>query len=210
MYFKEANLITIDSLKAKLNNRPIGAVGRHKFFSVAVPVICDGDELSLLFEVRASHMKTQPGDVCFPGGHIEEGETPLESALREMEEEIGIPAASAEVLGQFDTLYGFSGYSLFTYIVKVDKTSLDNLKLSENEVAEVFTVPLKFFKDTPAKDYSIDVVSVTKDFPYDEVGIPSDYNWRVGKNVIPVYHYDGHVIWGMTGRIVEWLAKELL
>lgn len=203
-------MITIDNLRSKLNERTVGAVGKHKYFSVAIPVICDGDELSLLFEVRASHMKTQPGDVCFPGGHIEEGETPLESALREMEEEIGIPGSSVEVLGQFDTLYGFSGYSLFTYIVKVDKSALDNLKLSENEVGEVFTAPLKFFKETPPKDYSIDVVSVTKDFPYEETGIPSNYNWRKGKNVIPVYHYDGHVIWGMTGRIVEWLAKELL
>lgn len=203
-------MITIDNLKAKLNDRTVGTIGRHKFFSVAIPLICDGDELSLLFEVRASHMKTQPGDVCFPGGHIEEGETPLESALREMEEEIGIPQSSVEVLGQFDTLYGFSGYSLFTYVVKVDKSSLYNLKLSENEVGEVFTVPLKFFKETPPKDYSIDVVSVTKDFPYEETGIPANYNWRKGKNVIPVYHYDGHVIWGMTGRIVEWLAKELL
>lgn len=203
-------MITIDALKSKLNNRVPGAVGKHKYFSVAIPIICDGDELSLLFEVRASHMKTQPGDVCFPGGHMEAGETPLECALREMEEEIGIPAASVEVLGQFDTLYGFSGYSLFTHMVKVDKSALADIKLSENEVAEVFTVSLQFFKDTPAKDYSIDVVSKTEDFPFEEVGVPRSYNWRVGKNVIPVYHYDGHVIWGMTARIVEWLSKELL
>ena len=48
----------------------------------------------LLFEVRADTLDRQPGEVCFPGGHMESGETPAACALRETEEELSIPSAA--------------------------------------------------------------------------------------------------------------------
>ena len=56
-------------------------------------------------------MQSQPGEVCFPGGHVERGENPRDTALRETFEEIGVPIERIEVIGQGDTLYGYANYT---------------------------------------------------------------------------------------------------
>ncbi len=201
-------MIEIKEIESKLNNRELKAIGKHKYFSVVVPLVETADGLDMIFEQRSSKLRTQPGDVCFPGGNIEPGETPLDAALREMEEEIGI-GGGIKVLGQFDTMYGFSGYTLYTFVVLVSQDAFANTVINEDEVAEIFTVPVQHFIDNPVKHYDMDVVSVTKDFPYEETGISPDYNWRVGKNVIPLYKYKDKVIWGVTARIVEWIIQEI-
>lgn len=204
-----AELVDISQLREKLKDRPIGSIGKHKYFSVIVPLVMTEDGLSLIFEVRASKLRTQPGDICFPGGNIEKGETPLECAVRETKEEIGIEVFKEYILGQFDTMYGFSGYSLYTFIAEVGTDAMKKLSINEDEVAEVFTVPLQYFIDNPAVHYDMDVVSKTEDFPYEETGISPEYNWRVGKNIIPLYNYKGKVIWGVTARIIEDFVSKL-
>lgn len=57
--------------------------------AVILPVIEKAEDLHILFEVRSQRMRRQPGEVCFPGGKIDSGETPQEAALREMHEEMG-------------------------------------------------------------------------------------------------------------------------
>lgn len=72
----------------------------------------------MVFEVRAAGLKTQPGDICFPGGRMEEGETALQCALRELKEETGISPSDLRVLGQFDTLHEILG-THFIYFCSV-------------------------------------------------------------------------------------------
>ena len=203
-----AEVISIREIEEKMKNRKIGTIDWYKFFSVTIPLIETEEGLSLLFEVRSSKLKTQPGDICFPGGRIEESETPYESALREMEEEIGI--SSAKMLGQFDTLHEFSGHTLYTFVAELPPGSLDKINLNEEEVEEVFTVPLSFFKENPAKTYDIDVVSDVSEFPYEETGISPDYEWRKGKNLLPLYRYKDKIIWGITARIVKWFVEQIV
>lgn len=85
--------------------RQSGAEEFFKFFSVLVPVVEKDGGLHLLYEKRARHMKRQPGEICFPGGEMEEGENPEECALRETWEEIGIPEQSIKVVNRLDTIY---------------------------------------------------------------------------------------------------------
>ena len=200
----------IDQIRTKLTDREVGTIGKHKFFSVCIPVVPTDEGLSVLMEVRASELKTQPGDICFPGGNMEDGETPLECALREMEEETGIPAAEADILGQFDTLYGFSGYTLYTFVAALPGGILDRTRINEDEVSELFTVPLDFFAETVPENYDVDVVSKVDDFPYEKTGISPDYNWRKGKNVLPLYRYKDRIIWGMTAMILKWMSEKIL
>ena len=75
---------------------------------------------------------------------------------------------------------------------------------------ELFTVPIRFFKENPAEIYDIDVVSDTSDFPYDETGISPDYKWRRGKNLLPLYRYNDKIIWGITARIVKWFVEQIM
>ncbi|MBR3260464.1 MAG: CoA pyrophosphatase, partial [Firmicutes bacterium] len=95
--------ITVEELRRKLDGRPIGVVGKRKEFAVLIPLIEEDGEVKLLFEVRSKDIR-QPGDVCFPGGKIEEGESETEAALREMAEETGVGPEYVEILGRFDSV----------------------------------------------------------------------------------------------------------
>ncbi len=202
-------LISIKEIEEKLKDRQIGTIDRHRFFSVTIPLVEKPEGICLLFEVRAASLKAQPGDICFPGGKIEPGETPKECALRETEEETGIPASGVKILGQFDTLHSFSGYTLYTFPAAIDEKDLEKAKINRDEVQELFTVPIDFFKENEAKVYDVDVLSDVKDFPYEESGISPSYNWRKGKNILPVYRYGQRVIWGVTARIVRSFVKKM-
>lgn len=203
-------MINVRDIEEKLKKRPVGTVDWYKFFSVTIPLIETEEGLSMVFEVRAAGLKTQPGDICFPGGRMEEGETALQCALRELKEETGIPPSELRVLGQFDTLHEFSGHTLYTFAVSLAPQALQKARLNQEEVAELFTVPLKFFKENTAEIYDIDVVSDVSDFPYDKTGISPDYKWRKGKNLLPLYRYEDKIIWGITARIVKWFIEQII
>ena len=199
-------LINVRDIEEKLKKRPVGTVDWYKFFSVTIPLIETEEGLSMVFEVRAAGLKTQPGDICFPGGRMEEGETALQCALRELKEETGISPSDLRVLGQFDTLHEFSGHTLYTFAVSLAPQALQKARLNQEEVAELFTVPLKFFRENTAEIYDIDVA----DFPYDKTGISPDYKWRKGKNLLPLYRYEDKIIWGITARIVKWFIEQIM
>ena len=203
-------LINVRDIEEKLKKRPVGTVDWYKFFSVTIPLIETEEGLSMVFEVRAAGLKTQPGDICFPGGRMEEGETALQCALRELKEETGISPSDLRVLGQFDTLHEFSGHTLYTFAVSLAPQALQKARLNLEEVAELFTVPLKFFRENTAEIYDIDVVSDVSDFPYDKTGISPDYKWRKGKNLLPLYRYEDKIIWGITARIVKWFIEQII
>ena len=99
---------------------------------------------------------------------------------------------------------------MHTFVAEIQETSLAKLKINKEEVEEFFTVPLQFFKDNPPKVYEADIISDVADFPYEEAGISSSYNWRKSKNIIPVYRWQNRVIWGMTARIVKWFTEKIL
>ena len=184
-------------IEQKMKEWKPGVIGGRKDCSVLIPLVERKDGLHLLFERRSSQMKTQPGDVCFPGGRMEAGETAVECALRETEEEIGIPADRIRILGQFDSLYEVSSLTMNTVAGAIQEEDLQLLKLNPAEVDQVFTVPLRFFLETEPMIYDYDVVQKVEEFPYEAAGIRSDYRWRVGKKRA----YISTMEQGRTGRL---------
>ena len=78
------------------------------------------------------------------------------------------------------------------------------MRPSPAEVAEAFTVPLAFFHETEPELWRYELLpQVPEDFPYEPVGIPRDYAWARGRVEVPIWHYQDHVIWGMTARLVQ-------
>jgi len=73
--------LKIIDIEKIFSGRPPGIIGNYSYYSVLVPLVEKDGKLNLLFEKRASGLKRQPGEVCFPGGKVEEGETASESYL---------------------------------------------------------------------------------------------------------------------------------
>lgn len=115
-------------------------------------------------------LKRQPGDVCFPGGSREGGETPLDTALRETWEETGIPAENIEILGQTDFVVAPYGAVITPFVGLIKNMTVNDLKLNPDEVAEVFTVPVKFFTDTEPEAHYITIShEIPEDFPFEYI-----------------------------------------
>lgn len=176
-------------------------------FSVLVPFVDTAEGLSLLFERRAFDMASQPGEICFPGGHVEEGESTLDCALRETAEEVGIPRGRIEVLGEGDILYGYANYSLYTYPGYIRDYRPEQLKLQESEVAEVFTLPFAAFSSQEAKVITQEIRPDVAGFPYAEVGVSEDYRWYTARWEVPIYHVGPRIVWGMTANIIRNMVK---
>lgn len=166
--------------------------------------------LELLFEVRSAALRRQPGEVCFPGGRMEPGETAAQCALRETKEELGIPPTEVEVLGLADFICHPTGYFLQPVPALVTAAGMAALRPAPAEVAEIFSVPVDFFLDMPPAVYHYTMEpAVPKDFPYDAVGVPPSYSWGRLEVEVPVWRWEGRAIWGATARIVRRLAQVL-
>ena len=196
----------LKAVKEKMSGWVPGVIGDKREFAVLIPLVEKEGELHFLFEKRAEGIR-QPGDVCFPGGKIEPGENIIECVLRETAEEIGI--TDVEVLGQFDSILEVNRITMHTVVGVVHEKAVERAVLNSDEVAEIFTVPVKFFIENEPVVYSGKIIQDTTDFPYEENGIRSDYKWRVGKQDIYIYHYEDKVIWGLTARVFRWFIDKM-
>ena len=162
----------------------------------------------VLLEKRAAHI-SQPGEICFPGGRIDAGEPPQAAALRECNEEIGIPTGEIKVLAQGDTLYGQADFTIYSFIAEISEESYERIKIERDEVEELYLIPLSYFVENEPEFYRERYETNIREFPYDKVGIPPDYEWRRGTMRIPIYEYDGIVIWGMTAQFLNRMSSKL-
>lgn len=175
-------------------------------FAVLVLLTEKEDGLHFVFEKRAEGIK-QPGDVCFPGGKVEPGESLAQCVLRETEEEIGI--TGIELLGEFAVQYELTSIAMHSLVGFVSQEKLSEMRLNRGEVAEVFTVPVAFFAENKPYTYDYDIIQDVKDFPYEKFGIRSDYRWRVEHKTIVLYQYEDRLIWGLTAAIVKKFVDEM-
>ena len=91
---------------------------------------------------RASHLRANPGEIAFPGGRIEQGESPLAAALREALEEVALPAGAVEVLGELPIVHAASRLVPVLPFVAVAKDS-PAIRACPDEVDCILVVPLR-------------------------------------------------------------------
>lgn len=196
----------VSRIRDRLGARRPTLQGARGEFAVLVPLVARPDGWHLLYEVRAAKLHHQPGEVCFPGGEMEPGETPVDAALRETREELGVAAEQIEILGELD--FVLRGRSIvYPVLAVIHIEDLSALTAGPDEVAEVFTVPLRWLRDNPPEVYRRTVTVHPEDFPYEAVGVPSDYPWAPLDLEVPIYRGLSHHLWGLTARITAHLAE---
>lgn len=129
-----------------LNGFPSPTGRELKQAAVLAPLILHDGPPRFLFTLRAAHLTKHAGQISFPGGRREKGETLTETALRETEEEIGIGPEYIDVLGCFDPYETVTGYQVtpFVGVLKPGYTVTPD----HQEVSEVFETPFEFLMDS--------------------------------------------------------------
>jgi 8-oxo-dGTP pyrophosphatase MutT (NUDIX family) len=147
-------------------------------------------------------MRTQPGDICFPGGRIEQQDkSPLHTAIRETSEELGIDEKNIEEVIPLDYLVSDMGRIIYPFIGTL--ANPEEIIPHEAEVEEVFTVPLSFLMETKPERHTVNVhVQPDESFPFELIVGGKDYDWHVRQIDELFYKYDGKVIWGLTAKIL--------
>lgn len=120
----------------------IAATDKHQA-AVLIPVIDYGDKLNILFTQRALHLRHHPGQISFPGGRIEAGESSCAAALREAHEEIGLAPAAVELLGRLPLQSTSTGFTIQPWVGLLQPQR--SWLLQADEVAGIFEVPLTHF-----------------------------------------------------------------
>lgn len=114
--------------------------------AVLVPLIRHADGLSVLLTQRTDHLDHHPGQISFPGGRLEDYDaTPIDAALRETEEEVGVPRDAVSVIGRLDDYITGTGFTVVPVVGLI--TPPYPVQVDPFEVADVFEVPLSFLMD---------------------------------------------------------------
>ena len=176
-----AQVIYGDEVLAGLDRPPVPA-------AVLVPVVM-GAEPSVLLTKRTSHLTKHAGQISFPGGRIDPGDSgPEAAALREAQEEIGLDTGSVEVLGRLTDHVTGTGYRI-TPVLAVVPPGL-SYRLSPEEVEAIFELPMRVVLDPDAPRRQRQHVR----------GVWREY-W--------VWPHPQHFIWGATAAILVQLAQRL-
>ena len=150
--------------------------------AVLVGLLDHADDPALLLTVRAARMRHHAGQISFPGGRLEDSDaSPAAAALREAEEEIGLPAEHIEVLGFLPDHLVLTGYRVTPVVARIQPGAA--LRLDGTEVEDVFELPWSVLTD------DAHIVSGERTF---------------GGVTVPVrdIQFGAHRIWGLTAAIL--------
>lgn len=167
---------------------PVRPDTRLKCAAVLVPLAFSGGEWHLLFTRRTDRVQSHKGQVSFPGGACDDGETtPEQTALRETEEEIGVRRGDVTVLGRLSQLITITSYRV-TPVVGIIPFPYA-FKVANVEVARVFTIPLLWLSDR--NNYW-------------------EFILRDSERSLITYHpFDGELLWGATARMTVTFLKTI-
>lgn len=200
----------LEQIREKLKNYIAEPIDNDIKFSILVPLIEIKNELHLIYEVRSKNIKRQPGEISFPGGRIEEGENPLDASVRETCEELGIKEENIEVITELDYASSKNGSFVYSFLGIIKDVDNLNIKFNEDEVSELFYVPLSFFMDNePKKHYVNYYVKADEDFPFHMINDGENYNWGSIRNPVYFYNYKDYIIWGLTAKITYSFIKKI-
>jgi len=201
----------LTTIKQKLEHRESNLLGHEsmKKSAVLVPLIERDGETHILFEVRAKQLRTQPGEICFPGGGVEAmDQDAAETAVRETCEELGLTERQVKVVAPLDHLATAFQFVIYPYVGVILEP--EAIAPNEKEVETIFTVPLEYLLTHEPKLHYVHLRMQPDDsFPFHLIPRGKRYNWRTGRVPEYFYFYENFVIWGLTARILTHFLDEL-
>lgn len=186
------NTTNLEIVRKGLNRMPRRVTQAHQKRAGVVLPLCNVNNVPcILFEKRSEEMRAHPNEVCLPGGMLSEVQDSsiVETCLREMTEEIGgLKAEETSVLGVLRCNWGevhhLTGVAVTPVVCFIGEIGETNLSPDSGEVSECFTVPLTFLLDRS--------------------------RWVHRPDFAPVFTGGPHLIWGLTGYVVNRFLKDVM
>lgn len=163
--------------------------GAGRDAAVLVPLFVEARELWTVLTQRSIELPTHKGQIAFPGGGQELGEEMWQTALREAEEEIGLPRQSVLQLGELDHVEAVTSDFRIVPCVGAIPGAFQP-KINEAEISEVFTLPLSALaRPQLVEDRAVMIDGVQR--------------------TLRIYHVGRWQIWGLTARVLQNLLRRL-
>ena len=157
--------------------------------SVLIPILTFKKDLEILLTKRSNNLKNHPGQIAFPGGKKDQSDnSPIETALRETQEEVGLNPKNVEIIASLPSHKTATGFVIKPYLGLINQPFSETLR--QGEVDEIFTVPYEYILNE--KNFSIHT-----------------RKWNGSQRSYYVVPYGPYYIWGATARILLNLSRAL-
>ena len=157
--------------------------------SVLIPILTFKKDLEILLTKRSNSLKNHPGQIAFPGGKKDQiDSSPIETALRETQEEVGLNPKNVEIIASLPSHKTATGFVIKPYLGLINQPFSEILR--QGEVDEIFTVPYEYILNE--ENFSIQT-----------------RKWNGSQRSYYVVPYGPYYIWGATARILLNLSRAL-
>ena len=193
-----------------------GIHGKEEYFNsvVLVLLIPINGEYHFVFQKRCANI-SQGGEICFPGGKVDECDETLEKvAIRETIEEMGISEEKIRIIGRLNTIVAPMGATVDAF-VGIAEIGIEEICINKREVESIITLPVSHFVKGEPERYNVQIKihpSYTDKktgeeiilLPTEQLGLPDIYKrpWGNFKYGVFVYKTDYGLIWGITSRLI--------
>ena len=157
--------------------------------SVLIPILTFKKDLEILLTKRSNSLKNHPGQIAFPGGKKDQiDSSPIETALRETQEEVGLNPKNVEIIASLPSHKTATGFVIRPYLGLINQPFSETLR--QGEVDEIFTVPYEYILNE--NNFSIQT-----------------RKWNGSQRSYYVVPYGPYYVWGATARILLNLSRAL-
>ena len=157
--------------------------------SVLIPILTFKKDLEILLTKRSNSLKNHPGQIAFPGGKKDQiDSSPIETALRETQEEVGLNPKNVEIIASLPSHRTATGFVIKPYLGLINQPFSETLR--QGEVDEIFTVPYEYILNE--ENFSIQT-----------------RKWNGSQRSYYVVPYGPYYVWGATARILLNLSRAL-